>query len=331
MSAANPRDTALGRGGDLCEGAAGQVGQLHPLETGPQALDRIQFGRIAGQRLYHQPLPLTAQPGTHRVAAGGRAARPSHSSEAPLSSQNTIAARRRRALRRILGPVLGHPARNRLLVALDRAAGGTQGGSAAGGAAASTRDRDGRPRRSAARSPWRPGPGSSGRCRTHGRGRPGAALGPSRGAAGQTGAGGPGWPAALQRLRPTACQRACQRLTFWRATPRMRATSAWERPAADNVPACIRTASNADGRADLGRCGGRSHPARLPAQPRSCHRKSGSTSDVADAGFTCVYWPPPVEATRDARGLAGRAGGPRGWCRRSTPTRIRRPPPGRGH
>ena len=92
MSAANLLDTALGRGGDLFEGVAGQVGQLHPLETGPQALDRIQFGRIAGQRLYHQPLPLTAQPGTHRVAAGGRAARPSHSSEAPLSSQNTIAA-----------------------------------------------------------------------------------------------------------------------------------------------------------------------------------------------------------------------------------------------
>jgi hypothetical protein len=40
------------------------------------------------------------------------------------SSQNTMAARRRRALRRILGPVLGHPTGDGLLVALDGAAGG---------------------------------------------------------------------------------------------------------------------------------------------------------------------------------------------------------------
>jgi hypothetical protein len=46
------------------------------------------------------------------------------SSEAPDSSQNTIAARRLRALARILGPVLSHPAGDRLLVALDGAAGG---------------------------------------------------------------------------------------------------------------------------------------------------------------------------------------------------------------
>ena len=47
-------------------------------------------------------------------------------SEAPDSSQNTIAARRLRAAARILGPVLGHPAGDRLLVAFDRAAGGAQ-------------------------------------------------------------------------------------------------------------------------------------------------------------------------------------------------------------
>jgi len=48
------------------------------------------------------------------------------SSEAPLSSQNTIAARRLRAAARILGPVLSHPASDRPLVTLDGAAGGPQ-------------------------------------------------------------------------------------------------------------------------------------------------------------------------------------------------------------
>ena len=46
------------------------------------------------------------------------------SSEAPDSSQNTITARRRRALARILWAVLSDPAGDGLLVALDRAAGG---------------------------------------------------------------------------------------------------------------------------------------------------------------------------------------------------------------
>ena len=41
---------------------------------------------------------------------GAQVRRVTGSSETPDSSQNTIAARRRRALRRILGPVLGHPA-----------------------------------------------------------------------------------------------------------------------------------------------------------------------------------------------------------------------------
>ena len=46
------------------------------------------------------------------------------SSEAPDSSQNTMTARRRRALPQILGPVVGHPAGDGLLVAFDRTAGG---------------------------------------------------------------------------------------------------------------------------------------------------------------------------------------------------------------
>src|SRR6266571_556175 len=55
---------------------------------------------------------------------GAQVRRVTGSSDTPDSSQNTMAARRRRAPARILGPVLGHPARDRLLVAFDRAAGG---------------------------------------------------------------------------------------------------------------------------------------------------------------------------------------------------------------
>src|SRR5215216_5150494 len=56
---------------------------------------------------------------------GAQVRRVTGNSEAPDSSQNTITARRRRALRQILRPVLGHPAGDGLLVALDGAAGGT--------------------------------------------------------------------------------------------------------------------------------------------------------------------------------------------------------------
>src|ERR1044071_878260 len=55
---------------------------------------------------------------------GAQVRRVTGSSEAPLSSQNTITARRRRALRQILGPVLGHPTGDRLLVTPHSAAGG---------------------------------------------------------------------------------------------------------------------------------------------------------------------------------------------------------------
>src|SRR5215204_5903216 len=55
---------------------------------------------------------------------GAQVRRVTGSSEAPLSSQNTITARRRRALRQILRPVLGHPPGDGLLVTLDGAARG---------------------------------------------------------------------------------------------------------------------------------------------------------------------------------------------------------------
>jgi hypothetical protein len=46
------------------QGVAGQVGQLHP-----PCLHRVQLGRIAGQRLHHQPGPLAAQPRLHQATA----------------------------------------------------------------------------------------------------------------------------------------------------------------------------------------------------------------------------------------------------------------------
>src|SRR5919201_1731584 len=55
---------------------------------------------------------------------GAQVRRVTGSSEAPLSSQNTITARRRRALRQILRPVLSHPAGDRLLVAFHGAPAG---------------------------------------------------------------------------------------------------------------------------------------------------------------------------------------------------------------
>jgi hypothetical protein len=55
---------------------------------------------------------------------GAPVRRTTGSSETPDSSRNTTTARRRRALRQIPGPVLGHPAGDRLLVAPDGAAGG---------------------------------------------------------------------------------------------------------------------------------------------------------------------------------------------------------------
>src|SRR5215216_6765866 len=168
---------------------------------------------------------------------GAQVRRVTGNSEAPDSSQNTITARRRRALRQILRPVLGHPAGDGLLVALDGAAGGTLQP----------------PAHAAQQLPgvagMVAGPGES---LDHGGD---AGKGPVVGVE-AAGAGtlaqrgiqvvellvvkarvGPG--------RPPACQRACQRLTFWRATPSSRATSAWERPAANSAPACMRMCSKA--------------------------------------------------------------------------------------
>src|SRR5215213_7478196 len=66
---------------------------------------------------------LNRWPMTGVWPTGAQVRRTTGSSETPDSSQNTTTARRRRALRQILGPALGHPAGDGLGVALDRAAG----------------------------------------------------------------------------------------------------------------------------------------------------------------------------------------------------------------
>ena len=71
VGVADPLDATLGRRYDLVEGVAGEVGQFHALEVGPQRLDRVEVGGVGGERLHHQPGPLAAQPGPHQLAAVG--------------------------------------------------------------------------------------------------------------------------------------------------------------------------------------------------------------------------------------------------------------------
>jgi hypothetical protein len=177
---------------------------------------------------------------------GAQVRRVTGNSEAPDSSQNTIAARRRRAPARIRGPVLGHPASNRPLVTLDRAA---------------SRALQPVAQPVAQQLPHLAGMvADPGEPLDHGR-DPGE--GPMVGVeavragtlperlvdGGKLGVGqargGPGRAGAAQPSSPPWRQRAGQRLTFWRATPRVRATSAWEWPAATSAPACLPTPSKA--------------------------------------------------------------------------------------
>jgi hypothetical protein len=48
MGVADALDATLGRRDDVVEGVAGEVGQLHPLEVGPQRLDRVQVRGVGG-------------------------------------------------------------------------------------------------------------------------------------------------------------------------------------------------------------------------------------------------------------------------------------------
>ena len=47
---ADPVDALLGCIGDLHDGVAGEVGQLHPLQVGPQPFHRVELGRIVKDR-----------------------------------------------------------------------------------------------------------------------------------------------------------------------------------------------------------------------------------------------------------------------------------------
>src|SRR5829696_9541180 len=55
----------------------------------------------------------------------------------------------------------------------------------------------------------------------------------------------PGAPRLCRPAVPSACQRWCQRLTVWRETPRVRATSAWWTSWANSSAACRRRSWNA--------------------------------------------------------------------------------------
>src|SRR5512132_2555196 len=167
---------------------------------------------------------------------GAQVRRVTGSSEAPDSSQNTMAARRRRALRQILGPALGHPAGDGLLVALDRAAGGALQP----------------PAHAAQQLPGVAGMvGDPGQPFDHGGD---AGQGPVVGVeAVRAGAlaqrlvdGGtlglrqarvrPGGTAACQRLGPAGAPQGVPAAGVLAATPSWWATSAWERPAANSAP-----------------------------------------------------------------------------------------------
>ena len=73
MRAADALDAAVGLVDHLGQDKRGEVGQLHGLQARPQALHRVQVGRVGGQPLDHQPVALGVQPGAHgRAAVGGQ-------------------------------------------------------------------------------------------------------------------------------------------------------------------------------------------------------------------------------------------------------------------
>ena len=167
---------------------------------------------------------------------GAPVRRTAGSSDTPDSSQNTMAARRRRAPARILGPVLSHPTGDRPLVTLDGAAGGPLQpvvqpvAQQLPDVAAMVGDPVSRSitvvmRSRVQWSVWKP-------CVR----RLAAAPGRWRRVGADRRAAGPMGPA----LRSASSPPACQRLAFCRATPGSRATSAWERPAANNITTGLR-------------------------------------------------------------------------------------------
>jgi hypothetical protein len=317
--APDPPDATLGHRGDLLQGVAGQVGQLHPLEAGPQAA-RPGSARAHRRPAAPPPARTAGDPATPASGdCGGRAAHPTPASPSARQAPGAAAPRRRsacRCRRRLAGG--GRPVgrRRRGIHRTARppwrpAATCTDGGSPGCGrpaprsggqpAAATRRPRpkhDGGPTtpRVAAdlRASPRPPSGQWPPRRARPRGGPGAAGGSAAGgvAASTRVRGGanprqlldhrrdarqgpvvgveavragalpqrlvdggkllvgqaracPVGPALRSAGRPPWRQRACQRLTSWRATPSWRATWAWEWPVVNSAPACMRTCSNA--------------------------------------------------------------------------------------
>ena len=64
-------DASPGRPDRLIQGLGAEVGQLLTLEIGPELLNGVELGGVGGQWLHHQPRPLAAQSGVHRLAAVG--------------------------------------------------------------------------------------------------------------------------------------------------------------------------------------------------------------------------------------------------------------------
>src|SRR5215208_1779248 len=91
VGATDALDATLGRGDDVVEGVAGQVGQLHAFEVGPQRLDRVEVGGVAGQPFHDQPVPLAAEPGTHCLAAVGGQPIPQQGRLLPVEEASQLA------------------------------------------------------------------------------------------------------------------------------------------------------------------------------------------------------------------------------------------------
>jgi hypothetical protein len=168
------------------------------------------------------------------------------SSETPLSSQNTMAALRRRAFLPDPWPVGGDPAGDRPLVAFAGAAGGALQ-PVAHAAAQQLPDVAGM-----VGDPGQPldHRGDALKGPVVGVEAVGAGALPQRlvdrlqllvGQAGRR----PGGAGAAQRVGPALAPPGVPAADVWRATPSWRATWAWERPAANSSPACMRTCSNA--------------------------------------------------------------------------------------
>jgi len=124
----DPLDALVGLVDHLGQGRDGEIGQLHGLEAGPQALNRVELRGVGGQALEYQPGPLGADPGAWRCCSV-RAGRPTAAwpSRRPGSGAALSGAPRRSRARSPPPAGLARPGRARrpTAVALGRSAGGS--------------------------------------------------------------------------------------------------------------------------------------------------------------------------------------------------------------